>query len=354
MSFILYMPDGVPFTAMQERQARSPLLGGGSANALGGRSGFRVGTPTDVLTVTTTAYTLKPCSAMIDPGVNTGMYGWVNTANYTGAPTPPDDTLPRKDLYYIQISDSTAGDGSGTVNADLKYLAGTPNANPQAPALPVRSFEVATATVPQVGGGNPTVVINPARFVAAGAPLPISSQTAEDALTKYLGSEIIRTDLPGMPRRICNGTAWVPTAEAQGLKHHEAVTANSGFINLLTVIKHIPSFDFKAGRRYRIGWDFKYQGNTAGNYVTALIGTCLPTDDPGITAGITQRAGRPFKIHDGNVDSSGRVTAIYKPTSDLTRQVKFLLQVTTGAGLARISAAALEPVDYTIEDLGAQ
>ena len=101
MSFILYMPDGVPFTAMQERQARSPLLGGGSANALGGRSGFRVGTPTDVLTVTTTAYTLKPCSAMIDPGVNTGMYGWVNTANYTGAPTPPDDTLPRKDLYYI-------------------------------------------------------------------------------------------------------------------------------------------------------------------------------------------------------------------------------------------------------------
>ena len=222
MSIILLQPDGVPITAAAERQGSAVLYGGGAGRPLGGRSGFRIDTASDVFTATASAWTLKPCVAMIDPGVNTGMYKWANTSNLTqasipGSPVAPDATLPRKDIYYVQVNDSTAGDGSGAVSADVKYLAGTPNANPSAPALPARSFLIATVNVPQVGGGAPTVTLNPARFAAAGAPLPIYSQAEADALDKYDGLIIQRRDLPGEPQltwstsaNAWHGQVWTP------------------------------------------------------------------------------------------------------------------------------------------------
>lgn len=218
MAILLYMPDGVAFTAQQERQAKAALYGGGANRPLGGRSGFRVDTPANVLTVTTTSWTLLPCSAMIDPGATThqGMYGWASDANITQAsipntPTPPDATLPRKDIYYIQVSDSTSGDGSGAVSAPVQYLAGTPNATPTAPTLPARSFLIATVTVPQNGGGNPTVVLNPARFAAAGGILPVGSDAEALALVQSKGLTVSYSD--GMTAT-SNGTSFIERAES--------------------------------------------------------------------------------------------------------------------------------------------
>jgi hypothetical protein len=87
------------------------------------------------------------------------------------------------------------------------YLAGAPAADPQAPDLPERSFLVGTITVPQVGGGPPTVNRNPSVFVAAGGIQPVSSQAAQDALVPYDGMRIDRTDLDRQLRY--NGTRWV-------------------------------------------------------------------------------------------------------------------------------------------------
>lgn len=218
MTIFLLQPDGVPITAKAERQGSAALYGGGAGRPLGGRSGFRVDTASDILTVTASTWTLKPCAAMIDPGINTGMYGWATDQNITqasipGSPVAADSTLPRKDIYYVQLNDSSAGDGSGAISADVKYLAGTPNADPAAPALPARSFLIGTATVPQVGGGSPTVVLNPARFVAAGGILPVMSPTDRATITApYLGMEVQRLDLkqvsPAGVRERWNGTNW--------------------------------------------------------------------------------------------------------------------------------------------------
>lgn len=355
MTITLLAPDGLAVTAQQERQARAAQHGGGSGRQLGGRSGFRVGTPSNVLTATSTTWTLGPCAAEIDPGasLHQGMYGWASDANVTGSVTAADATYDRKDIVYIQVSDPTAGDGTGALGYAPQYLAGTPSATPAAPTLPARSFLVGTITVPKAGGGSPTVQLNPARYVAAGAPLPVESQAAQDALTQYPASEVIRTD-DGFKRYISDGTKWMPHADALGLMVHQQITASGGAITALTVINNIASFAFKGGRKYRIVWDFTYQGSTAGNYVTALIGTAATTDAAGLTTGISQINGRPHKIHDAGVDSPGRVFAIYKPSSDVTLQVKFAAAVTTGAGTATITASATQPADYTIEDLGAQ
>lgn len=201
------------YTAQNFRQSQAAQHGGGSGRRLGGRSGFRVDTPSNVLTASSTTWTLGPCAAMIDPGASThqGMYGWSSDANVAGAVTAADATYARKDIVYIQINDSSAGDGSGALTANVLYAAGVASASPVAPALGVsgreRSFLVGTITVPAAGGGSPSVVLNPARYAAAGAPLPVDL-AARDALSKYDTLTVVRKDLPGRPTEVWDGSVW--------------------------------------------------------------------------------------------------------------------------------------------------
>lgn len=176
MTISFWAADGVELGAARYRQSHAALYGAGASRRLGGRSGFRVDTPSNVLTASSTTWTLGPCAAMIDPAASThqGMYGWSSDTNVTGAVTAADATYGRRDIVYIQVNDSSAGDGSGALSAPVLYLAGTPSATPVAPTLPARSFLVGTITVPQVGGGSPTVTLNPARFAAAGGVLPVT------------------------------------------------------------------------------------------------------------------------------------------------------------------------------------
>lgn len=197
------------YTGQQFRQGQAATHGGGSGRRLGGRSGFRVDTPSNVLTATSTTWTLGACAAMIDPGTTThqGMYGWATDANETGTVTAADATNPRKDIVYIQVNDKNV-DTSGALSAPVLYLAGTPAATPAAPTLPPRSFLVGTISVPVAGGGSPTVVRNPAVFVAAGAALPVFSPAERDALTAYDGLTVRRMDLPNRPAFTWDGTKW--------------------------------------------------------------------------------------------------------------------------------------------------
>ncbi|MDN4646464.1 hypothetical protein [Arthrobacter sp. PsM3] len=218
MTITFLAPDGVAVTAQQERQARAAQHGGGAARPLGGRSGFRVDTASNILTATSTTWSLQPCSAMIDPGASThqGMYGWssdqvVSRAEIVAA----DATYARKDIVYIQINDSSAGDGSGATTAPLVYLAGTASANPDATkaTLPSsRCFLVGTITVPQAGGGSPSVIINPARYVTAGGILPVADDTERLALAAYKGLRVDQADTGRAYRH--NGTRWAQAALA--------------------------------------------------------------------------------------------------------------------------------------------
>ncbi len=145
---------------------------------------------------------------MIDPGATThqGVYGWSTDANVTGDVTAADATYARKDIVYITINDSSAGDGSGALTAPVLYLAGTPSASPVAPTLPVRSFLVGTISVPISGGGSPTVVLNPVRFAAAGGILPVADDAERVALTTYEGLRVDQLDIDRTYRH--NGTRW--------------------------------------------------------------------------------------------------------------------------------------------------
>jgi len=148
---------------------------------------------------------------MLDPGATThqGMYGWASDANITGSMRAANSTYSRKDIVYIQVNDSSAGDGSGALSANPVYAYGPEDGSNAAPTLPPRSFLVGTISVPVAGGGSPTVVRNPAVYVAAGAPLPVWSQAERDALTAFDGLSVKRLDIPGRPNETWDGVDWV-------------------------------------------------------------------------------------------------------------------------------------------------
>lgn len=362
MTITFLMPDGVEISATRERQAKAPMNGGGANRPLGGRSGFRIDTASNILTATSTTWTLKPCTAMIDPGFSTeqGMYGWASDADIVGTgPTgvvAADATYARKDIVYIQINDSSAGDGSGALTAPVTYLAGTPSATPTAPALPARSFLVGTITVPQTGGGSPTVVLNPARFVAAGATLPIESQTAQDALTQYPASRIVRTD-DKYKEYVSDGTAWKPPAGAQGMQaRHIFNTTDSGVQINIVVLQSIASFTFRGGRKYRIGFEANYYTDNLGVVVLFRVATCATSDAANSTTGLTVRNQTDAQATRTTTGFPVRVYGYYEPSVDTTLQVKATGQrvVGTDPNGFFMQRAPETPNILFIEDLGAQ
>ena len=216
MAVSLLLVDGVEVSALRFRQGQAATHGGGSGRRLGGRSGFRVDTPESVFSATTTNWYLGPCAAMIDPAAAThqGVYGWSSDSIITGAVTAADATYPRKDIVYIQVDDSSSGDGSGGLSATVKYAEGVPGPSPVAPGLSAgsgreRSFLVGTITVPQSGAGVPTTQLNTARYAAAGAALPVYSEAERDAVPdKFDGLIVQRRDLPGRPNQVWGGSSW--------------------------------------------------------------------------------------------------------------------------------------------------
>jgi len=211
---------------------------------------------------------------MITPGAATaqGSYRWATDANIQGPVTAADATYARKDIVYIQVNDSSSGDGSGALTAPVLYLAGVPSASPAAPALPPRSYLVGTINVPQVGGGAPTVVRNPAVFVAAGAVQPVADLAERNAMSAYDGLAVRRMDLPGRPIDVRDATGWldetpVPITLLPGATPQyrnagtwfgaavadPAVTRNGRRVSGQGVIANNVAISFLAGTDYIIG-----------------------------------------------------------------------------------------------------
>lgn len=268
---------GLPsYPALNERQAFAAMDSNPLGSVFGGRSGFRVGTLPSIVSVTSTTWTLNPCSARIFPAGVTyqGGYGWATDQVITGtAPTNftvADPSNPRLDILYITVNDSSAGDGSGARNAPVNYLAGTPASTPVAPTLPPRSFLVATISMPKAGAGSPTITLNTARYVAAGAPQPVFTQAERDALTQYDGLQVQRHDLPGMPTETSAAGAWRRDYADTGWIN---VPLQNGFTNYTATSNWL-------GLRYRVTNGIVYVNGAATNaasWVTNTVCGALPS-----------------------------------------------------------------------------
>jgi len=321
MTIIFIAPSGVELSAQRWRQGHAALYGGGSNRPLGGRSGFRVDTAPDVFTATSTTWTLKPCSAMIDPGAAThqGMYGWATDANVTGSMTPADSAIQRQDRVWIQVNDSTSGDGSGAVSAEVVYQAGTPGSG--APDLPARAFLVADITVPAAGGGSPIVLVNPARFAAAGAPLPVYSQYEMESLSTYNGLTVQRRDLAGRPLYTYNGTAWITPTE------NISFTPESGYSFTGSLTKVTGTTGSRAQLTGRITRSTGGTGPTLTGSWLRVMTTFLPTS---MVPPSGQPADAVVNLTSG-LDGSGNPTIIAHPSITVKNDQSLWAKLDTGS-----------------------
>jgi hypothetical protein len=146
---------------------------------------------------------------------------------------------------------------------------------------------------------------------------------------------------------------------AKGLVFESKVATNSGNVTD-AIINNIASFTFKAGRRYRIEWDYSYiHSGNGDSYFYMVIGSCATSDAAALLTGITTLEGRTKGAITayglGTAQHTGPVVANYAPgASDQTLQIKFrALRVNGDDGITIVGNAG-EPAKYCIYDDGKQ
>lgn len=188
--------------------------------------------------------------------------------------------------------------------------------------------------------------------------IPISSAAAQTNLPTLFGGTlpvptyIERTDLPGRPIYTWDGAAWLQPGHGLGIIAQKKNTVNSGEIAGNTVIQNIKDLSFKAGRNYKVMWEFEYSGTTAGNYADFSIHTAVNTDADTATTGLTKRGGASLKINDANTGHGGRASATFSLAADAVLQVKFTAFIWIGSGTLKVAASVNNPVVYTVTDEG--
>ncbi len=179
---------GAPsFSGRKQRQLNSSKLAGATAaRPLGARSGVRPGTSVTTVTATSGTWTCQAFGGVADvmTAAEAGPYDFAFDAVATGPMTPAHATLARKDIIYVSVADPAESVGA-TPSVTRKYLAGTANAAPVAPAVPIaeRGFVIAEINVPASGGGSPTVTWVAPYMAAAGGVVQFNTKAQLDAWT---------------------------------------------------------------------------------------------------------------------------------------------------------------------------
>lgn len=194
------------------RRALAALMTPG-ASGLAVTAGVRPGSGLDV-TVAGTTITVTAGTAVVQGASSTtqGPYlAWLD-ASATLTLTAADGTNPRSDLVYLRVRD-TDSDGTGARDCSPQYIAGTPGASPVTPTIPAGTSGIVLAviSVPQSGGGSPTVsYASRGLSVAAGAIQPVQSGLLA-ASGLYVGQ--YRHNLVTGFLEQWNGSAWMPYAQ---------------------------------------------------------------------------------------------------------------------------------------------
>lgn len=199
---------GAPsYTGRALRQLGSVLLGGAtSARPLGASSGVRPGTPSTIVTASSTTWTVTPFAGVIDGATAAiaGPYPYAFDTNQTGSVTAAGGSA-RVDRLDVQVVDPAEG-GVGGANPliQIVYTVGTPGLA----TAPAQSHPLAQINVPASGGGAPTVSWVAPYAVAAGGVVPFPTKPVMDAVTT-LPAGTFGTVLNNLSSWVFSGTVWL-------------------------------------------------------------------------------------------------------------------------------------------------
>ncbi len=183
----------------------------------------------------------------------------------------------------------------------------------------------------------------------------MSTVTTKLGLTKPVGIEQFNLATYNNNLDLVDANAITDAKAALGLMWYKSNPGDTGAIGATqTVIDACPSFTFKGGRKYKVGWRSEYSVTNVDTHGEVCINSALTTDAVGLITGLTRY--NRHTIHPSTTLSTFFEHAFtHTPSVDSTVQVKFTLQQVAGTGtLALTGSAVARPLEFYIEDLGAQ
>lgn len=142
---------------------------------------------------------------------------------------------------------------------------------------------------------------------------------------------------------------------ARGVVAYAESTVTSGAIGSPTVILNIPTFTFKANRRYRITVEAVYTASGTTSTGAFSLNTCNIADSASAVTGLTlirQNADRPNMANEGRAIHLCREG--YKFATDTTLQVKYVMDRVTGGDGFISQGMPTNPITLVITDEGSQ
>lgn len=321
------------------------------------RQGLLHQVDTNVVTGTANmSYNVSAITPVITRAANEGVYIMTLTGTNNVATTAAPGSGSRYDLIYVKQNDIDKGDAD---NAPVLAVqngtasAGTPT-KPYAD-LPAGAYVLAEAQVfsgaTATNGGSVTITQVWNYTALRGAPVKVRSAIERDVFT-VVGTEVIRLDAANR-HEFWDGTNWKIGPEPLGMVANARIQSNSGVItSATTIVNNIQSYDFKAGRRYRILWQSNYYESDSSTTFAMGISTCSPSDPAAQTTGLTQLGSISERATVANEGRSFKVQVYYYPSADITRQVKGWVLRVVGGGSIVIQADITNFNDLVIEDLG--
>jgi hypothetical protein len=174
-------PTNGTFTGRQIRQTIGAAWGALTGRPLGARSGVVAGTPSTVVSISGSTYSVLAHKGVLDveSSLIAGPYNYSFDSTQTGTVNAADATFDRADLLSITMSDTSEGDASIS-GPTITYTPGTPAATPTQPATPAKSIPFARISVPKLGTGSATITLIAPFAVAAGGIVPELSVACTD------------------------------------------------------------------------------------------------------------------------------------------------------------------------------
>jgi len=144
--------------------------------------------------------------------------------------------------------------------------------------------------------------------------------------------------------------------QAKGIvARHIKNDVDSGAITTVaSLASTIPSFSFKGGRSYEIGFKGNYYVDNVDTVLLFQIGTCAVADAQSLTTGVTVLDQTDYSTNVTNRGYPINFFALYEPGADTTLQIKVLAQRIQGTGNIKMQRSTVAPNILYIRDCGDQ
>lgn len=356
--------DGAVTDSRDARHAQGGMIAKQGPTILDVRTGVCVG-PGSTALVTGTAAT-GTMTVSIAPHVAVGLRSTADgpylgptleaatTVNIAAAPGANS----RIDVVWAKQRNaaSTVSPDASTA-PEYGVTTGTAAASPVKPSIPVGAVELATVQVAvgatATNGAGVTITNTAKQVVAAGAPVPVRSQTERDALTAFAGLQVYRIDTGAVELYTSSWqTLFSPSSKILGYESGATAFATAGTAEeRVTATECNITASLVTGRAYRARFKGRLSASSAGALLLATLR--LRSGATPITTSTAVAGDQKYMTNGGGTGQQDvDIEGLFAVSSSATWHMSLFLKVGAGTGTAAVIDDIRGRMDTWFEDVG--